>query len=84
MLKPLPTASPENAFLSRNRAVSVASEEIDFGHDEDEVAHVTIDKIPTIAMELVPDVVDKAGWPIKFIVFSRPTNTLSRRSKPMK
>lgn len=37
----------------------------DFGHDEDQVAHVTIDKIPTIAKKLVLDVLDETLGAIK-------------------
>src|SRR5450830_1851714 len=38
---------------------------IDFGHDEDQVAHVTIDKIPTIAKKLVLDLLDETLGAIK-------------------
>ena len=48
----------EPRSLSRKRG-------IDFGYDEDQVAHVTIDKIPMIAMKLVLDVLDETLGAIK-------------------
>ena len=56
--------SGKRIFQTKPRSVG-RKRRSDFGHDENEVAHVTVDEIPTIAMQLVLDVLNETCGAIK-------------------